>query len=77
MSKIKFGAFAQQGRDNSTFVCGTIFKLNDDKSVLSGALFLAKIDGNSMKQLNFLYSWGSDYPNDYDECKSMKYDEST
>jgi hypothetical protein len=49
MTKIEFGAFAQHTKDNSTFVCGTIYKLNDDKSIRSGALFLAKIDGNAMK----------------------------
>lgn len=75
-TRIEFGAFTQMTEDNSTFLCGTLFKLNNDDTIKSGSIFLAKIDGPTGRKLNFLYSWGSEHPDDYDKCIQLKYDES-
>jgi hypothetical protein len=75
-TRIEFGAMVQSTSSNATFMCGTLYKLNDDSSIKSGAIFLAKIDGPTGRKLNFLYSWGSEYPYDYDKCNSMTYDQS-
>jgi hypothetical protein len=58
----------------TVFVCGTLNKFKEDGTFLSSALFLARVDPDSGKTLNYLNSWGNNFPKAKDICKKLEYD---
>ena len=56
------------------FVCGTLNKFKEDGTFISSSLFVARVDPDSGKTLNYLNSWGNKYPNAVDICKKLEYD---